>query len=66
MGEHFPRVLRGARVIGANAKTGGTNNFPQPERFVQKWPTGAWDQFADKRNCDPAVYGSKSHGLLFP
>ena len=49
-----------------NAKIGGTNNFPQPERFVQKWPTGAWDQFADKKNLDPAVYDSKAHGLLFP
>ncbi len=38
----------------------------QPEKYVQKWPTGAWDQFADKKNLDPAVYDSKAHGLLFP
>jgi len=38
----------------------------QPEKYVQKWPTGAWDKFADKKNLDPAVYDSKAHGLLFP
>jgi hypothetical protein len=43
----------------------GSKNW-QPEKYVQKWPTGAWDKFADKKGLDPAVYGSKAHGLLFP
>ena len=49
-----------------NAKTGGTNNLPQLERYVQKWPSGAWDKFADKKNLDPMVYDNTAHGLLFP
>ena len=49
-----------------NAKTGGTNNFPQPEKYVQKLPTGAWDKFADKKGLDPMVYDSAAHGLLSP
>ena len=32
-----------------DAKTGETNNLPQLEKYVQKWPSGAWDKFADKK-----------------
>ena len=38
----------------------------QPEKYVQNWPTGAWDKFADKKNLDPMVYNDKAPGLLFP
>ena len=43
----------------------GSKNWP-PDKYVQKWPTGAWDKFADKKNVDPMVYDNKAHGLLFP
>ena len=49
-----------------DAKTGETNNLPQLEKYVQKWPTGAWDKFPDKKGLDPMVYDNTAHGLLFP
>ena len=49
-----------------DAKPGGTNNLPQSERYVEKWPTGAREKFAGKKGLDPMVHDSAAHGLLFP
>ena len=38
----------------------------QPEKYVPKGPTGAWDKFSDKKNLDLAVYNKAAHELLFP
>ena len=44
----------------------GNNWQPEEEEYVQKWPRGAWDKFADKKNLDPMVYENTARGLLFP
>ena len=46
-------------------RTSKGNNW-QLKKYVQKWPSGAWDKFADKKGLDPMVYDSAAHGLLFP
>ena len=52
--------------VQEHAKRTSKGNNWQPEEYVQKWPRGAWDKFADKKNLDPMVYDNTAHGLLFP